>query len=234
MYICSPYALCDALLKWVTTLSLPLLVGCYILLPFIWQIFKCSPNFMYGLINVTFHFNKTYFDYKYELPFIFFAKHVYNMRTCYNYREFFLTLLISSRRLVHHQLRSAHEFCQRIGMPDGRSRLEWWEVINLWTAWRHYVSGRAVPFMRGSLCFVSSRQQLSSPLAICSRLQLVSSVVVLVRYTLVTLHLCMTPMWNTDLTETVGENFVVNFVMKEFAADKQFTILWINLDRRDS
>jgi hypothetical protein len=31
---------------------------------------------------------------------------------------------------------------------------------------------------------------------------------------------------NTDLLESVGENFV----MKEFPADKQFTIWWINLD----
>jgi hypothetical protein len=36
------------------------------------------------------------------------------------------------------------------------------------------------------------------------------------------------------LLESVGENFDVNFMMKEFPADKQFTILWINLDEQDS
>jgi hypothetical protein len=36
-----------------------------------------------------------------------------------------------------------------------------------------------------------------------------------------------------DLLETVGKNFDVNFVMKEFPADKQFTIWSINLDQRD-
>jgi hypothetical protein len=35
----------------------------------------------------------------------------------------------------------------------------------------------------------------------------------------------MTPMGNTDLLESAGENFDVNFMMKEFPADKQFTIL---------
>jgi hypothetical protein len=37
-----------------------------------------------------------------------------------------------------------------------------------------------------------------------------------------------------DLLESVGENFDVNFVMKEFPADKQFVIWWINLEQRDS
>jgi hypothetical protein len=35
----------------------------------------------------------------------------------------------------------------------------------------------------------------------------------------------MTRMRNMDLLEIVGENFYVNFVMKEFPADKQF-IIW--------
>jgi hypothetical protein len=34
----------------------------------------------------------------------------------------------------------------------------------------------------------------------------------------------MTPILNTDLLEIVSEHFNVNFVMKEFPADKQFTI----------
>jgi hypothetical protein len=33
-----------------------------------------------------------------------------------------------------------------------------------------------------------------------------------------------------DLLESVGENFV----MKEFPADKQFKIWWINLEQRDT
>jgi hypothetical protein len=40
----------------------------------------------------------------------------------------------------------------------------------------------------------------------------------------------MTPMWNTDLLESVGKNFDVNFVMKEFPA--QFGEQ--NLEQRDS
>jgi hypothetical protein len=41
-------------------------------------------------------------------------------------------------------------------------------------------------------------------------------------------------MWNTDLLESVSENFYVNFMMKEFLADKQFIIWWINLEQWDS
>jgi hypothetical protein len=65
--------------------------------------------------------------------------------------------------------RGAYEFCRWISMPDGRWYLQWREVINLSTAWRHYVSRRAVLYMR-------RRQQLSALLDICSQLQLVSSV----------------------------------------------------------
>jgi hypothetical protein len=56
----------------------------------------------------------------------------------------------------------------------------WWlvrAVINLWTAWRHYVSRKAGRLMRGSSWFFISTLQLSAPLAICSQLQLVSGVV---------------------------------------------------------
>jgi hypothetical protein len=34
----------------------------------------------------------------------------------------------------------------------------------------------------------------------------------------------MTPAWSTDLLESVGENFNVNFVMKDFPAGEQFKI----------
>jgi hypothetical protein len=50
--------------------------------------------------------------------------------------------------------RGAYEFFRWISMPDGRQHLEWRELINLWTAWRHYVSRRAVRFMRGSLFMI--------------------------------------------------------------------------------
>jgi hypothetical protein len=53
--------------------------------------------------------------------------------------------------------------------------LEWREIINLWTTWWYYVM--LLSEQCGSSWFVSSRQQLSAPLAICSQLQLVSSVV---------------------------------------------------------
>jgi hypothetical protein len=43
----------------------------------------------------------------------------------------------------------------------------------------------------------------------------------------------MSPMWNSDLLASVGENFELNFVMKEFPADKKLTILWVNLEQRD-
>jgi hypothetical protein len=36
-------------------------------------------------------------------------------------------------------------------------------------------------------------------------------------------------MWNTGLQESVGENFMT----KEFPAEKQFTIWWLNLEQRD-
>jgi hypothetical protein len=37
-----------------------------------------------------------------------------------------------------------------------------------------------------------------------------------------------------DLLESVSKNFDANFVVKEFPADKQFTIWWINLVQQDS
>jgi hypothetical protein len=40
-------------------------------------------------------------------------------------------------------------------------------------------------------------------------------------------------MWNTNLLESVGESFDVDFAMKEFPADKQFIIWWINLEQPD-
>jgi hypothetical protein len=41
-------------------------------------------------------------------------------------------------------------------------------------------------------------------------------------------------MWNTDLLKIGSENLNVDIVMKEFPADKQFTIWWINLEQLDS
>jgi hypothetical protein len=37
-------------------------------------------------------------------------------------------------------------------------------------------------------------------------------------------YFCMTPTLNTDLVGSGGEYFDVNFVLKKFLADKQFTI----------
>jgi hypothetical protein len=51
----------------------------------------------------------------------------------------------------------------------------------------------------------------------------------MVQYTLEQRIFCITPTWNMDLLESVGRNFDVNFMMKEFPADRQFTIWWINL-----
>jgi hypothetical protein len=52
-----------------------------------------------------------------------------------------------------------------------------YEVTNLYTASWHYASRLSVRFMCESLfMIVSSRYQLSVPLAICSQLQLVSGV----------------------------------------------------------
>jgi hypothetical protein len=83
-----------------------------------------------------------------------------------------------------------------------------------------------------SLWFVRSRQELSVPLAICSQLQLVSSVVGHGVYTsekYVFLYdsyvkygsagKCMQTFWHFD----------VNVVMKEFPADRQFIIWWMGL-----
>jgi hypothetical protein len=47
------------------------------------------------------------------------------------------------------------------------------------------------------------------------------------------MYFCMTPIWSMDLLESVGENFDINFMMKELPADKQFTICWINLEQWD-
>jgi hypothetical protein len=76
----------------------------------------------------------------------------------------FLTLLTDSRlcRPERRLMRGAHEFYQWVSIPDGRFRLQWKELSNLWTAWRHYVSRRAMRLMRGSAWFVSSRQQWQS------------------------------------------------------------------------
>jgi hypothetical protein len=48
------------------------------------------------------------------------------------------------------------------------------------------------------------------------------------------MYFFMIPTWNMDLLESVGELFNVNFLKKEFPADKQFTIRWINLEWWDS
>jgi hypothetical protein len=63
-------------------------------------------------------------------------------------------------------------------------------------------------FMRG--------RQLSAALAVCSQLQLVTNVFRLCS----NVYFCMTPTRNTDLLESVGENFDVNFVMKELPEEK--------------
>jgi hypothetical protein len=48
------------------------------------------------------------------------------------------------------------------------------------------------------------------------------------------MYFYITPMRNTDLLESVDENFDVNLLIKRFPADKQFTIWWLNLEKRDS
>jgi hypothetical protein len=52
----------------------------------------------------------------------------------------------------------------------------------------------------------------------------------MVRYSLSNVYFRMTPMWNTDLLESVGKIFV----MEEPLADRQFTIWWINLKQQES
>jgi hypothetical protein len=37
-----------------------------------------------------------------------------------------------------------------------------------------------------------------------------------------------------DVLESISKNFDINVVMKEFPADTQFTIWWINLEQQDS
>jgi hypothetical protein len=55
----------------------------------------------------------------------------------------------------------------------------------------------------------------------------------MVRYTLEQRVFLYVTHVNTDRLENVDENFDANFVMTEFPADKQFIILWINLEQRD-
>jgi hypothetical protein len=68
----------------------------------------------------------------------------------------------------------------------------------------------------------SSGRQLSAPLAVCSQLQLVSS---LFRHGTVYFRVTCISVRNTDLLESVGKNVDLNFAMKEFPVDKQFAIL---------
>jgi hypothetical protein len=65
-------------------------------------------------------------------------------------------------------------------------------------------------------------QQLSAPLTISSHLQLVS---VTVRYTSQQSVFLYDAYVKYDLLESVGENLVVRFVVKEFPAHEQF-IVW--------
>jgi hypothetical protein len=67
-------------------------------------------------------------------------------------------------------------------------------------------------------------QQLSAPLAICSQLQLVRSMVVMVRCTLA--HRVV--LYDTYLNYGSVRKCRLNFMMKEFPADKQFTVWRIN------
>jgi hypothetical protein len=146
----------------------------------------------------------------------------------HTYTPFFLTLLTgprlcASRRPMRRLLRGAYEFCRWISMPDGRYRLEWREVINLWTAWRHYVSRRSLRFMWGSLiCQLLSAPSVNSQQCGTTWFPIIQSSV----------YFCVTPTWNTDLLESVSENVDVNFAMK--VPSKQFIIWWINLEQRDS
>jgi hypothetical protein len=80
------------------------------------------------------------------------------------------------------------------------------------------------------LWFVVSRQHLSVPSAICSHLKLVNNV----WYTSEQRVLLYDTYVQYDLLESVGKNFNMNFVMKAFPADKQFTSWWINLKQQDS
>jgi hypothetical protein len=107
------------------------------------------------------------------------------VRCClvYHMQRVFVTLLTGSRL---HGDRCTAGWEEHTNFADESAwliTLEWREVINLWTAWRHYVSRRIVRFMRGSLWFVSSRQQLSAPSAISFQLQL-AVWYVMVRFTL--------------------------------------------------
>lgn len=53
------------------------------------------------------------------------------------------------------------------------------------------------------------------------------------RYTQNNMYFCMTPVWNMNQLERVSKYFNVNSGMKEFPADKQFTIWWISIDQHD-
>jgi hypothetical protein len=138
--------------------------------------------------------------------------------------------LCASRRQVHRRLPGAYEFCRWISVPDGRKHLELREVIN-------FVDRLMV------LCFTASSAVHAWEFMICQQCAaVISSFSPLFSVTTSkqsvpswhgtlqsNVYFCMTPTWNTDLLQ----NVYVNFVMKEFPADKQFTIWWINLEQRD-
>jgi hypothetical protein len=66
------------------------------------------------------------------------------------------------------------------------------------------------------LWFVSSRQQLSAPWVICSQLTVgQQSGTTWFALLQSSVYFCMRPVWNTDLPESVSENFNANFMMKQ-------------------
>jgi hypothetical protein len=113
------------------------------------------------------------------------------------------------------------KFSDEISMPDGQKCLEVKEVINFWAAWGNYVSRRAVRFMRGSLFMICQQwtaviNSIIRLFLVTINMQCVPSCCGILKETCIS----VTPMWNTDMLENVGENFDVNFVMKGFPADK--------------
>jgi hypothetical protein len=83
------------------------------------------------------------------------------------------------------------------------------------------------------LWFVSCWRQLSAPLAVCFQLEL-SVCSAMVRYILEQRVFLYGTYMKYGSARKCRRKFRCKFRDKEFPADKQFTIWWINLDQRDS
>jgi hypothetical protein len=188
------------------------------------QPLECSLSF----ITLAFHETNDYFSWITQYPTEIWK---YYKELPVLYTESFLTLLISSQ--LYALQWPALLAARRIQILPMNQHASWpitfGPLVDHLTALCFTASSavRASEFVYD----LSAEDKLSAPLAICSQSVSEQCGTSWCGILQSNVCFCMTFMWNMDLLESVSGNFNVNFVIKEFPADKQFTVWWINLER---